>query len=150
MYHSIIKHNIKKAFQSVNDHQYEELTKGLSPTIRHHFSGDHALGGTRHDLTTVNEWFQRVGRLLPNLKLTITNVVVKGWPNNTLVIAQWTAAATLQNGDSYKNHGVHFVTLKWGKITDMTVYEDSQAVADALEKQYRSGIKEAKSAQLIS
>ncbi len=150
MYHSIIKHNIKKAFQSVNDHQYGQLTKGLSPAIRHHFSGDHALGGTRHDLKTVNEWFQRVGRLLPDLNLTITNVVVKGWPNNTLVIAQWTAAATLANGDAYRNQGVHFVALKWGKITEMTVYEDSQAVAHALEKQYESGIIEAKAPQLVS
>lgn len=150
MYNAIIKYNIKKAFQLVNDHNYEAVAKNLSPTITHHFSGDHALGGTRHDLTAVNAWFQRVGRLLPDLKLTITHVVVKGWPNNTLVIARWTAAATLQNGDVYRNQGVHFVTLNWGKITEMTVYEDSQAVADALEKQYNSGLNEAKAAQIIS
>jgi len=150
MYHSIIKHNIKKAFQLVNNHNYVELVKGLSPTIRHDFSGDHALGGTRNNLAAVKEWFERVGRLLPDLKLTITNIVVKGWPNNTLAIVQWTAAATLQNSDAYRNHGVHFVTIKWGKITQMKVYEDSQAVANALEKQYAAGIKEAKAGQIIS
>lgn len=150
MYNSIIKYNIKKAFQLVNDHNYVELVKGLSPTIRHSFSGDHALGGTRHTLAAVNEWFQRVGRVLPDLKLTITNIVVKGWPNNTLAIVRWTAAAPLLDGGEYKNHGVHFVTIKWAKITDMTVYEDSQAVANALEKQYASGVVEAKAMQIIS
>ncbi len=150
MYNAIIRHNIKKAFQLVNEHHYGQLVKNLSPTITHHFSGQHALGGTRHDVTAVKQWFERVGRLLPDLKLTITNVVVKGWPNHTLVIAQWTATATLQNGDMYRNQGVHLVTLKWGKITDMHVYEDSQAVADALEKQYTAGIKEAKAAPILS
>jgi len=150
MYNSIIKYNIKKAFQFVNDHNYADVAKGLSPTIRHHFSGDHALGGTRHNLAAVNEWFERVGRVFPDLKLTITNIVVKGWPNNTLTIVQWTAAAPLVDGDAYSNHGVHFVKIKWGKITDMTVYEDSQAVANALAKQYESGIKEAKAEQIVS
>ncbi|GAB3641582.1 nuclear transport factor 2 family protein [Spirosoma arcticum] len=150
MYNAIIRHNIKKAFQLVNDHQYDEVAKNLSPAIRHHFSGDHALGGTRHDRTAVMSWFERVGRLLPDLKLTITRVIVKGWPNNTLVIAQWTAAASLPDGGEYRNQGVHFVTLKWGKITDMTVYEDSQAVTDALEKQYRAGLQEAKADPIVS
>lgn len=150
MYNALIKYNIKKAFQQVNAHQYAEVANGLALNVKHHFSGTHALGGTRHDQAAVNQWFDRVGRLLPDLKLTITNVVVKGWPNNTLVIARWTAAATLQNGDAYRNDGVHFVTLKWGKITEMTVFEDSQAVANALEKQYESGLKEAKAGPIIS
>ncbi len=150
MYNAFIKYNIRKAFQLINDHKYVEVAEGLALNIQHTFSGNHALGGSRHDLATVKEWFERVGRLLPDLKLTVTNVVVKGWPNNTLAIAQWTAAATLQNGDTYTNHGVHVVRAKWGKITEMTVYEDSQAVANALEKQYSSGLKEAKAGQIIS
>lgn len=150
MYNSIIKYNIKKAFQLVDTHQYDEIAEKLSAGITHHFSGDHALGGTRHDRNTVKKWFERVGRLLPNLKFTLTNVVVNGWPNNTLVIARWTAAGTLQNGDAYRNHGVHFITLKWGKITEMIVYQDSQAVAAALEMQYESGVEEAKAARIVS
>ena len=150
MYNALIRYNIRKAFQLINNHQYAEVAKGLALNIQHTFSGDHALGGTRHDLTAVKEWFERVGRVLPDLKLTVTHIVVKGWPNNTLAIARWTAAAQLENGDQYSNHGVHFVRAKWGKIVEMTVYEDSQAVANALEKQYVSGLKEAGAEQIIS
>jgi ketosteroid isomerase-like protein len=150
MYNAIIKSNIKKAFQLLNDHNYLQLSKGLSLNIHHHFSGDHALGGTRNDQAAVKEWFDRVGRLLPNLKLTVNNIIVRGWPNNTLAIVQWQANATLKDGSEYLNDGVHFIRVKWGKITEMNVYEDSQAVANALEKQFQSGIVEAKATQIIS
>jgi hypothetical protein len=40
--------------------------------------------------------------------------------------------------------------VKWGKVVSLDVYEDSQAVANAMEKQFQSGIKEAKAHQIIS
>jgi hypothetical protein len=43
----------------------------------------------------------------------------------------------------YLNHGVHIITMKWGKVYELDVSEDSQAVAKALVKQAASGISEA-------
>ncbi|MBC8112458.1 MAG: nuclear transport factor 2 family protein, partial [Verrucomicrobia bacterium] len=70
--------------------------------------------------------------------------------HNTLAIARWVGTATLENGDPYLNKGVHFITIKWGKLTELEVYEDSYAVYNGLEKQYQSGIVEAKAPQIIS
>jgi hypothetical protein len=39
--------------------------------------------------------------------------------------------------------------IKWGKLMELEVYEDSQAVYNGLEKQYQSGILEAKAPLLI-
>jgi ketosteroid isomerase-like protein len=150
MYHYFIKKKARASFQLVNDHRFTELVKGMALNVRHSFSGDHALGGIRNDQAAVKEWLERLGRLMPELKLTITKINVKGWPNNTLVIVQWTAAATLKNGEPYKNKGVHLITLKWGKAVEINVHEDSQAVANAMEKQHQSGIKEAKAPPIIS
>jgi ketosteroid isomerase-like protein len=150
MYHTIIKNQVKKSFQLVNDHRFAELAKSMSLNVRHSFAGDHAMGGVRNDQAAVKEWLERLGRLTPNLNVTITHINVEGWPHNTLAIVRWTATALLENGDPYYNKGVHFITLKWGKVTSLDVMEDSLAVANCLEKQYRSGIKEAKAPQIIS
>jgi len=150
MYNAIIKRKIKAAFALINQQRYAEVAQGLALNITHTFSGNHALGGSRHDQAAVKEWFERVGRLLPNLHIEVDEVIVRGWPNDTLVIARWQATAGLNDGSRYHNHGVHFVRIRWGKITDMTVYEDSQAVNEALEHQYAAGVSEAKAVPIIS
>lgn len=150
MYHYFVKKLVRKSFKLLNEHNYAQLTKPLASDVKHTFSGDHALGGVRHDLTAFKSWLERLGRVMPKLRINVVNIVVKGLPNNTLAIARWIGTATLENGDHYLNTGVHFITIKWGKLTELEVYEDSQAVHNGLEKQYQSGILEAKSPQILS
>ena len=80
-------------------------------------SGAHALGGERHDKEALRRWFERLGRVLPTLHLTVNNIWVKGWPWHTTVFVQWDGSATLLNGDaSYVNRGLHVFTLRWGRV----------------------------------
>ena len=150
MYQYIVRQLVKKSFGQVNDRQFDELLKGAVPNIRHSFAGDHALGGVRNDKTALRAWFDRLNRVMPSLHLHVEHVVVKGLPHNTLVIARWTATATLANGKPYLNRGVHFIKLRWGKLIELDVYEDTLAVYNALEAQYASGITEAKAPQIVS
>jgi ketosteroid isomerase-like protein len=150
-YHSIIKGKVKASFEMVNNHQYDELLKGISDKeIEHSFAGDHSLGGKRHDKINLKKWFERLGTTMPDLKLEITDIQVKGGPSNTLVIARWTATNVLLNGESYVNKGVHFITLKWGKAVKFDVYEDTKVVSHGLDVQYEAGIKEAKAPKIES
>jgi ketosteroid isomerase-like protein len=75
---------------------------------------------------------------------------VKGWPWNTTVFVQWDGTATLLNGDPYFQHAIHVITLRWAKIHALDVFEDSQAVADALDTQAAAGLDEAVAAQIVS
>jgi ketosteroid isomerase-like protein len=122
----------------------------IAPAVRHRFLGTHAIGGERHDKETLRRWFERLWRVLPNLHLTINNIWVKGWPWHTTVVVQWDGTATLLNGDGYLQHAVHLITLRWGKIVAIDVFEDSQAVARALDTQADSGLKEAVAEQIQS
>ena len=150
MYHYIVKKLVKKSFGLVNERRFDELVKGMALNVKHTFAGDHALGGVRNDQAAVKSWLERLARLTPNLFITVNQINVEGWPNNTLAIVRWTATATMENGDPYLNKGVHFITLKWGKVTEIDVYEDTLVVYRGLEKQYEAGIKEAKAPQIIS
>lgn len=80
-------------------------------------------------------WFERLFTLLPGLRLSLTGLVVTGWPWNTTVVARLSAAATLADGTSYTNEAVQWIQLRWGRMTDDYVLEDTARLAAALRRQ---------------
>ena len=144
LYHFFVKRLIRQSFAHVNNRNWDTLLSSIAPNIHHRFAGNHALGGERHDKETLRRWFERVGRVLPTLHLEVKNIWVKGWPWHTTVFVQWDGTATLLNGDnSYYNRGLHVITLRWGKVHSLDVFEDSQEVVRGLTAQAAAGLNEA-------
>jgi ketosteroid isomerase-like protein len=129
IYSYFVEKLVRQSFANVQDRNYDEVMKVMVPKVTHHFAVDHALGGTRHDKETLRRWFNRLGKVLPNIQFDVKKVWVKGPPWQTTIFAQWVATATLANGDRYINPGVHIITMQWGKVRSLDVCEDSQAVA---------------------
>ncbi len=150
MYHAVVKRIAKKNFERVNQKDFDALLKDCVPNVHHRFGGQHALGGERHDRETLRRWFERLGRLVPNLTLTVHDIWVKGMPHNTVIIIRWSATDTLPDGSPYSNHGVHIVRMRWGKIVEIDANEDSQAVAENLQMQAAYGVEEAVAPQIVS
>lgn len=151
IYDRIVKSRIRQAFDNVNHHRWDALMTSITPDVHHRFGGAHAIGGERHDSDALRLWFERLARVLPNLRLEINNIWVSGWPWHTMVFVQWDGTATLLNGDaSYFNRGLHVVTLRWGKIAELDVFEDSQEVARGLATQAATGLGEAAAEPIVS
>ena len=150
MYHAIVARIARRNFERVNDHDYEAVLGACTDTIHHRFGGDHALGGERHDKQHLRQWFGRLGRLCPELRLTVTDVWVKGLPHHTTVVMRWTAAMTLSDGRPYANHGVHIITMRWGKVTAIDANEDSQVVDSYLRWLAEQGVDEATAPPITS
>ena len=150
LYRAIVKKKIRQAFDQVNKRQWDDLMKSIAPNIHHRFGGDTAISGQRHDRETLRRWFERLARVLPNLHLKINDIWVQGWPWRTMVFVRWDGTATLLNGDGYVQHAVHVITLRWGKIHALDVFEDSQAVDRALAAQAAVGLEEAVAAPIVS
>jgi ketosteroid isomerase-like protein len=150
MYHAIVKRIARKNFERVSEKNFDALLNDCAPNIHHRFGGNHALGGERHDREALRQWFGRLGRLGKHLKLTVEDVWVKGLPHDSTIILRWSATDVLPDGSPYKNRGVHIVKMKWGKVVDIDAHEDSQAVAENLEKQAALGVAEATAAQIVS
>jgi len=150
LYSAIVKNRIRQSFDHVNNHRYDELLGSIAPKVDHRFLGTHAIGGQRHDKETLRRWFERLGRVLPDLRLEIKNIWVKGWPWHTMVFVQWDGAATLLDGGGYRQHAIHVITLRWGKIHALDVFEDSQEVARALTAQAAAGLDEAAAEPIVS
>lgn len=111
---------------------------------------NHALGGERHDRGALRQWFGRLGRLAEHLTLTVEDIWVKGLPHDTTIIIRWSATDTPPDGFAYRNHGVHIVHMKWGKVVAIDANEDSQAVAENLARLVAMGIAEAGAAPITS
>jgi ketosteroid isomerase-like protein len=150
LYQAIVKRRIRQSFEHVNNHRWDELMRSIAPDVHHRFGGVHAIGGERHDRETLRRWFERLERVLPNLHLEIKNIWVEGWPWHTIVFVQWDGTATLLNGGGYSQHAVHVITLRWGKIHALDVFEDSQEVARALVAQAAAGLDEALAQPILS
>src|SRR3984885_15610837 len=150
MYHAIVKRIALKNFLRVNQKDYVPILKGCSPDVHHRFGGHHALGGERHDRDALGQWFERLGRLGPTLKLTVRDVWVKGWPHNTTVVIRWVGTQTLPDDAPYVNHGVHVIRMRWGKVFDIDANEDSQLVAETLKTLGAKGIDEALTEAIVN
>jgi ketosteroid isomerase-like protein len=150
MYSYFVKKLIRHSFDHVNNRRWDALLKAVAPNVHHRFGGAHAIGGDRHDRETLRRWLERVGRVLPNLHLKVNNLWVKGWPWHTTVFVQWDGTATLLGGGSYVNRGLHAITLRWGKVHAIEVFEDSQEVARGLAVQAAAGVDEAVAEQIVS
>ena len=150
LYSSIVKRRIRQSFDQVNDHRWDELLSSIVPNVHHRFLGAHAIGGERHDREALRLWFERLARVLPSLHLKINDIWVKGWPWDTTVFVQWDGTASLLDGGGYSQHAIHVITLRWGKIYALDVFEDSQEVARALAAQAAGGLDEAAAEPILS
>ena len=150
LYQAIVKRKIRQSFEDVNNHRWDELMRSIAPDVHHRFGGVHAIGGERHDRETLRRWFERLARVLPNLRLEIKKIWVEGWPWHTMVFVQWDGTATLVDGGGYSQHAIHVITLRWGKIAALDVFEDSQEVARALVAQAAAGLDEALAQPILS
>jgi ketosteroid isomerase-like protein len=80
IYSYFVKKLALQSFANVQNHNYEAVLKAVVPNVTHHFAGDHALGGTRHDSEALLRWFERLGRVMPRLQFEIKHIWVKGMP----------------------------------------------------------------------
>jgi ketosteroid isomerase-like protein len=119
----------------------------FAPEFSHRFVGENAMGGTRTDLATQRRWFERLFRLLPDLRFGVDDVLVRGWPWRTraVVLVRTTLTA---DGEPFENEFVQTIDLEWGKITRVNVVEDTEKMAKILARVAASGVDEARAEPL--
>jgi ketosteroid isomerase-like protein len=142
MYRAIVASRIRRAWRHVDQGDYAYVLNQLAPTFVHRFAGDHALAGIRHQPEAVRAWYQRLYRLLPGIRFEVTDVLVGGWPWRTRAVALVGARATVADGP-YENEVAQVIDLRWGRITGLSMHEDTQRLAAALARLHAAGVPEA-------
>lgn len=149
MYHAIVRSNVRNLFAALGRGDVDYAVAGMAPRFEHIFLGDHALGGVRHTQPAIRAWLERLMRVLPDIRFTIKNLAVSGWPWATTVVVEWRDFATLADGSEYVNDGAHVIQIRWGKVVMLHAYLDTQILIDALNKMDAAGVSEARAPQII-
>jgi len=143
MYKTIARRKIEATFEALGQGDWETGIEDVADDVHHVFPGDNAIGGERHSKEAMGLWFERVYRLIPELRFEVRNVAVKGWPWDMMVAVEWTDHGLAADGVPYSNEGAHWIRLRRGKATYIHAFLDSDKVTQMCRRMADSGIKEA-------
>lgn len=145
MYHYIVKRNLLNSFAALNQGNYEVITKQFrDQNVSHRFSGEnHPLSGLRTNKSSILEWYNRLSRLMPDLRFEIEKIAISGFPWYTTAMIEWTDYLTDRVGNSYSNRGVHVITIVWGKVISLEVFCDTEYLRGYFQALKEQGVEEA-------
>ena len=134
MYKFIVRRIVRRAFAGLSAGDYEPIVKQFGPRSRFNFAGDHALGGERFGQDAVRAWFQEMLKRFPGIRIEPQEVVVNGWPWNTVVATHLAISAPRAGGREYRNEGMQLLRLRWGRVVDDLIFEDTLALQHELRR----------------
>ena len=135
MYHAIVRSVVRRTWRKVSAGDYEAAVSMAASDLRFRFIGDTALGADVRGPEEFRGWFARFAEHLPGLRIQLVDVVAGGWPWNTKVAVSLQVAGTLEDGTSYRNIAMQWLTLRWGRMVDDVVVEDTLKLDAALRRQ---------------
>jgi ketosteroid isomerase-like protein len=143
MYKAIVRLLARRTFARLSRGELDRFLPLFTASSVFCFHGDHALGGELRGSDAVRALFERIFRLFPGIRIEPVAIAVNGWPWNTLVATRFTVRADLPDGSQYRNEGMQYLRLRFGKIVEDRLYEDTKALVDALAVLARLGNEEA-------
>lgn len=150
MYRSIVERRVRALFDAVNRGDAEPVLRAFAPRFEHSFLGEnHALSGSRHSLPMTRRWYERLYRLLPDIKFEIRRVWVSGGPWNTIVVAEWKETNSGTDGVFTSNYGVHVLHLRWTRATRLIICPDTAGLKATLDRLAGAGNSEAHAPPIV-
>jgi ketosteroid isomerase-like protein len=148
MYQAIVRKRIRALFDAINRGDAEPVLRAFASEFEHSFLGETALGGSRRTLAATRRWYERLYRLLPDIRFELRRISVSGGPWNTLVLVEWDETNSA-GGVVTANRGVHVLQLRWGRATRLVICPDTVGLKATLERLFLAGLKEARAAPIV-
>jgi ketosteroid isomerase-like protein len=146
VYRTIVTRKTRRVFDALNSGDTGPLLAGLDTPTEHVMWGDHALSGVRSNSESIERWYQRLFRLLPDLRFDIDTIAVKGPPWRTTVFVEWRDSAL---AGTYGNRGINVVELRYGRVRAIRIHCDTQHLARAVGELALQGKEEAAAAPIV-
>jgi ketosteroid isomerase-like protein len=139
----IVRLVVRRAFRDLNADRLDQFLAVFRPDAVFRMYGDHALGGEVRGRPAVRAAFERIHRLFPGMQVEPTEIVVGGMPWHTTVASRISVRASLPDGSTYRNEGMQYLLLRWGKVAEDRIYVDTAHLAAALQSVAATGVAEA-------
>jgi ketosteroid isomerase-like protein len=150
MYKAIARRKALATFEALSRGDWEAAIKDVAPDVHHVFPGDNAIGGERHSKEAMRRWFERLYRLIPDLRFDVKHIAVKGWPWDMTVAVEWADHGHASDGEPYFNEGAHWIRLQRGKATYIHAYLDTEKVTEICRRLAEGGVEEAAAAPITA
>lgn len=134
MYHAIVRRRIRSLLDAINRGDAAPVLAAFAPDAEHIFIGTHAMSGRRVTPDGIRAWYQRLFRLLPDLRFTPHRIDVAGPPWATIVVVEWSETNSATDGVETSAMGVHVLHLRWGRVTRMLILTDTAALQATLAR----------------
>jgi ketosteroid isomerase-like protein len=144
----ITRHLYLRGLRALERGDLDELLKQFDSRCTLTFVGDTPLGAQLTNRSDIRRWFERFGRLVPKPTFEIQRLVVSGPPWNQRLASHVLIRSTV-NGEPYQNQFAHFLTLRWGRVHDDLILEDTQMWERACHRLVAAGVSEAGDGPLL-
>jgi ketosteroid isomerase-like protein len=134
MYQWIAKRQIRQGFAQISAHDFDKLLSVFAPDVHFTFAGQHVMQADYHDLAQVRVWFDLVHRLFPTLKIEAKRIFIAGWPWDMWATVQFHVSDTLPDGNLYDNNGVQMLRIRFGRIVEDHLLEDTKVLDNTLAR----------------
>lgn len=135
MYRAIVAARARAVWRRIDAHDVDAPWRMAAPGMRFTFVGDTPLGAELTGRDQFRAWLAAVFDRFPDVSFTVTDVAVRGWPWRTRVAVLLDIRATLADGSAYLNHATQWLTLRWGRMVEDWVLEDTLALDRACQVQ---------------
>jgi ketosteroid isomerase-like protein len=144
MYRAMVRRRVRARFLGpLSAGDADAMVEQTAPAVVHFFPGRGALAGTRHSREDLRKWFGRLFHLLPRLQSAVDDIAVAGGLRHSRVIVRWRNWGEAADGKPYANTGCEVIEMRWGRVTWLGAYLDTELVSDALERMAAAGIEQA-------
>lgn len=148
MYYRIVRQTVEQGFSRFSQGDPEAILSKFAPSATFRFIGDHAMSADLSTPNAIRAWFGRTLRLFPGIQIVPSRMQISGTPWNTLVVVQLAIHVPMPGGQAYQNTGLQMLRLRWGRVIEDVVCEDTALLVSALQTLAKRGIAEAAAAPI--
>ena len=126
MYRALVRTIVRRTYADVTAATYDRVVDGFASDALLVMLGEHPFAGERRGREVIRAWFRDVFALFPDFRLAAAEVIASGPPWNATVATRFRVSGTFPDGAPYRNEGMQFLRLRWGRVLEDRLYEDTQ------------------------
>lgn len=131
MYAWLVGRVIRRQFGHLSAGDWRTPVRRFAPDAVLRFPGDHALAGEFRGRAAIEGWFGRAWSLF-DMDFTVDDVVVSGPPWDIRIATRWRNAPRTADGRVFPNRGMQYARIRFGRVVEDELYEDTQVLAEAV------------------
>jgi len=128
MYSWIVKQALRRLEKQLTGGEVDKLMAAYADDAVMVFPGDHSWGGEYRGKAAIRAWLERFVGVKPTFE--IGDAGVAGPPWNMRIFFTFSDRIVAPDGFDYRNAGMEYVRMRFGKIVEHRVHLDTQKVAE--------------------